>query len=202
MKTVKNPEERKNEILDVAQELFVTKGFEHTAVSDIVKKVGVSQGTFYYYFKSKDDILTAILQRYAESISSTITKVVEDRQISPQNKLQFIINEFYIFEKGKENIVQYVHREENSEMHQRIAEQIIKSLIPLIAIVVKEGVEKGVFNTDYPNETAEILLPGIGQYIHNSISLCGDEAKCGRKLEVMTNIIEKVLGAKSGLLKF
>jgi len=43
----KNPEERKNEILTVAMELFNSKGSEDTSVSEIVRKVGVSQGTFY-----------------------------------------------------------------------------------------------------------------------------------------------------------
>ncbi len=44
----KDPEERKNEIVDAAEELFVTKGYEKTSISDIVKKVGVAQGLFYY----------------------------------------------------------------------------------------------------------------------------------------------------------
>ncbi|GIO30333.1 MULTISPECIES: TetR/AcrR family transcriptional regulator [Paenibacillus] len=50
----KNPKERRNEILNAAMELFNTKGFEQTSVSDIVKKIGVAQGTFYYYFQSKE----------------------------------------------------------------------------------------------------------------------------------------------------
>jgi len=48
---------RKNELLDTAQELFFTQGYEQTTVETIIQKVGVSKGTFYYYFKSKEDLL-------------------------------------------------------------------------------------------------------------------------------------------------
>jgi AcrR family transcriptional regulator len=60
MRVTKDPEIRRKELMDVAEELFLENGYEETAVSDIVKKAGVAQGTFYYYFKSKETKLDAI----------------------------------------------------------------------------------------------------------------------------------------------
>ncbi|UCF09236.1 MAG: helix-turn-helix transcriptional regulator, partial [Thermoplasmata archaeon] len=65
MRVVKEPEERREELMDVAEKLIIKKGFEKTTVSDIVKKAKVAQGTFYYYFESKDDVLNAIINRFA-----------------------------------------------------------------------------------------------------------------------------------------
>ncbi len=57
----KSPDERRSELVAAAQQLFYTKGYERTSVSDIVKAVGVAQGTFYYYFGSKQAILGALV---------------------------------------------------------------------------------------------------------------------------------------------
>jgi len=54
---VKSPDERRSELVAAAQQLFYTKCHERTTVSDIVKAVGIAQGTFYYYFGSKQAIL-------------------------------------------------------------------------------------------------------------------------------------------------
>ena len=64
MRIVKEAEERRNEILDAADELFGRKGFDGTSTNDILEKVGIARGTLYYHFKSKEDILDALIQRY------------------------------------------------------------------------------------------------------------------------------------------
>ena len=64
IRITKNPEERKKELIDIAEKLFIKNGYEQTAVSDIVKKAKVAQGTFYYYFKTKENILDSIIDRY------------------------------------------------------------------------------------------------------------------------------------------
>lgn len=56
-------EERKNQILDAATEVFVHKGFDKARMDDIVDETGLSKGTLYWYFKSKSDIIIAILDR-------------------------------------------------------------------------------------------------------------------------------------------
>ena len=52
-RTVKEPDVRRNEILDVAQQFFYTKGYEQTSVHDIIDQIGIAKGTFYHYFGSK-----------------------------------------------------------------------------------------------------------------------------------------------------
>lgn len=56
-------EERKKQILDAATEVFNQKGFDRARMEDIVEKTGLSKGTLYWYFKSKSQIITAILDR-------------------------------------------------------------------------------------------------------------------------------------------
>ena len=63
MRIVKEAEERRNEILDVAERLFGMKGFDHTSTNDILNEVGIARVTLYYHFKSKEDILDAMIGR-------------------------------------------------------------------------------------------------------------------------------------------
>ena len=61
----KYPEETRQKILDAATKLFVEKGFEGTTVLDIIGETGgLTRGAFYHHFKSKDDVLMAVLDRY------------------------------------------------------------------------------------------------------------------------------------------
>ena len=62
MRIVKEAEERKSEILDAAEELFAAKGYEQTSTGDILERVGIARGTLYYHFKSKEDILDALIE--------------------------------------------------------------------------------------------------------------------------------------------
>ena len=72
---IKKHDERKTEFLDTAQELFFTKGYEKTSVEAIIKKMGLSKGTFYYYFKSKEGLLDALIERLSEKILEEVKKL-------------------------------------------------------------------------------------------------------------------------------
>ncbi len=50
-------------IVSVADDLFYRKGFEHTSFADIAALVKISRGNFYHHFKTKDDILEAVIQK-------------------------------------------------------------------------------------------------------------------------------------------
>lgn len=71
MRIVKDAVVRKNEILDVAEKLFCADGYNNTSTNDILAEVGIARGTLYYHFKSKEDILDAMIDRILEE---TITK--------------------------------------------------------------------------------------------------------------------------------
>lgn len=58
MRIIKEAEVRKNEILDVAEDLFAVRGFDGTSTNDILEKAGIARGTLYYHFKSKEECCT------------------------------------------------------------------------------------------------------------------------------------------------
>ncbi len=83
----KSPEERKSEFLEAAEILFNTKGFEQTTVKDIVQKVGVAQGLFYYYFKTKEDVLKEIVNKYVTLLLDTIGAINNNAELTAKQKM-------------------------------------------------------------------------------------------------------------------
>lgn len=68
MRIIKEADIRKNEILDAAGILFTEKGYENTSVTDIMNAVGIAKGTLYHHYKSKEDILNALIKRQTDDI--------------------------------------------------------------------------------------------------------------------------------------
>lgn len=65
----------RRELLDAALEVFGEKGYPTTTISDIVRAAGVTQGTFYLYFKNKADIFSELLKEYRNSMISGLFDV-------------------------------------------------------------------------------------------------------------------------------
>ncbi|MDR1183885.1 MAG: TetR/AcrR family transcriptional regulator, partial [Coriobacteriales bacterium] len=81
MRIIKDADVRKTEILDVAERLFNTKGYDATSISDIIDHVGVARATVYYHFKSKEDVLDALLERTATKFLTAAKELAEDTSI-------------------------------------------------------------------------------------------------------------------------
>ena len=82
-------EQSKSKILDAALKLFAEKGYENASISQIAKKAGVSKGLMYNYFRSKEDLVTALMEdamEIGESLAANMMKAE-----TPQDRLRYVI---------------------------------------------------------------------------------------------------------------
>src|SRR5438128_3469885 len=79
---------RRNAILDVAQLLVYTKGYEQMTIQDILDDLQISKGAFYHYFDSKQALLEALIERLLEEIVQHILPIVHDPHLPALEKLQ------------------------------------------------------------------------------------------------------------------
>src|SRR5690625_3673468 len=93
MRVTKKANERRDEILDVAENLFITKGYAHTTVEAIIQEIGIAKGTFYYYFSSKEDVMNAVVIRIVDRVVQDAMRIVKDTQLNAPEKLFHIIME-------------------------------------------------------------------------------------------------------------
>ncbi len=196
MRVTKDPEVRRKELIRAAEELFREKGCDETSVSDIVRKVGVAQGTFYYYFESKDDILDAVLDHYLKDhLEPAIRNIMADGSLGTMPKIQGILKESLSFQTGERKVMEFLHADKNMASHQKYMLKVRDVFVPIITEVLEEGVEEGLFTVPYPRETAELMLVMFA-YLHDSVTLSSAENDYGRKVRAAEDIAVKVLGLK------
>lgn len=79
--------DRKRQVLITAQHLFVEKGFSNTSVQDILEESGISKGTFYNYFSSKNECLLAILQQIMDETTARRRELLLGQSLSDKDIL-------------------------------------------------------------------------------------------------------------------
>lgn len=80
----------REKIVTSADELFYERGFEATSFADVAERVGISRGNFYYHFKSKDEILDAVIVRRIKDRNDMLEGWVESNQTPKQSVASFI----------------------------------------------------------------------------------------------------------------
>ncbi len=158
MRIVKEAQERKNEILDVAGRLFAAKGFDHTSTNDILEEIGIARGTLYYHFKSKEDILDAMIDRMIGQMLVQAKTLAGQKEIPVLRRLTMMIQSLQ--ERGGcgDEIMEQIHKPQNALMHQKIQERLSVEMNPLLTCLIEEGIEEGICQTDYPSEAAEMTF--------------------------------------------
>ncbi|MBU7009051.1 MAG: TetR/AcrR family transcriptional regulator [Theionarchaea archaeon] len=197
-RVTKDPDVRREELIDVAEELFLKNGYEETPVSDIVKNAQVAQGTFYYYFKSKDEILDALTDRYLNEFTGCVEKEVER---DDNNAVEKMINAFKCgsrFSLGRTKLMIYLHEEENSLLHLKMERKSHVLIVPLFTKMIEQGVIEGLFHVKYPYEAA-LLLVGCWDSLFDVEHFFAKSVEEKKKtIEAAFCIMERVLGAKQG----
>lgn len=164
----KTKEERRNEIIETAGKLFEEKGYEQTQVQDIVNEIGVAKGLFYYYFKSKDEVMEELADRYADAIIDAVNKLI-DKDISTFDKINRIFQIFIDSAEKKFGIFMGILNVKNGITHERIFFNVGKKMVPLVTELILSGNDNGECNCSDPKFITEFLISGLFN-IMNQIS--------------------------------
>ncbi|MDA2531462.1 TetR/AcrR family transcriptional regulator [Bacillus cereus] len=198
MRIVKAYEERRKEILETAERLFLTKGYTKTTVNDILKEIGIAKGTFYHYFKSKEEVMDEIIMRIIKEDVTKAKRIVSNPDIPVLDKLFKILME-QSPKSGdvKEKMIEQFHQPNNAEMHQKSLVQSIIHLSPVLTEVLEQGIEEGIFSTPYPQETIELLLSSA-QVIFDDGLFQWKPEEMMRRAKAYIKMMEVSVGAKEG----
>ena len=156
----KTKEERRNEIIETAGKLFEEKGYEQTQVQDIVNEIGVAKGLFYYYFKSKDEVMEELADRYADAIIDAVNKLIY-KDISTFDKINRIFQIFIDSAEKKSGIFMGILKVKNGITHERIFFNVGKKMVPLVTELILSGNDNGECNCSDPKFITEFLVSGL-----------------------------------------
>ena len=208
---VKAPDERRSELIAYAQKLFYSKGYESTSVRDIVDEIGVAKGTFYYYFDSKTAVLEAVVDELIAQAQAILQEIVADETLAaiPKWIQAFQVVGNWKIERKDEMIALLclLQKDENVLLQHKMWMQATQVLSPELAKIIAQGVEEGVFETEFIQDSAEMAL-AIAQPLRDTIydTLLNPDkyddpaALAWRKLASIQTAIERVLNAPPGSL--
>jgi AcrR family transcriptional regulator len=201
MRVVKKAEERRNEILDAADELFGQKGFDGTSTNDILEKVGIARGTLYYHFKLKEDIMDALIERYNDRLLGAAQEIAADKSIPINERIIRVVMAMNISGGSGKEIMEHIHKPQNALMHQKIQKVIINGVTPILAGIIREGIEQGLFSTPYPHECMEMIVAYTNTVFDDDMVKMTNEERASRIQAFVFNA-ERLLGAESGSLMY
>ena len=204
---------RKKELLDAALELFHESGYDNTSINDIINKVGVTKGAFYYHFNSKAEVLDTIALQQAEEMVGVFFRASDENGKNALEKINRIISAMQEYRsetrEKRLKIFEILDKNENLKLRQKVYENYMRLSKPIVSKLIEQGVKEGIIKTAFSDELAEF-------YIQFSLSVNGTLNKLSLTLGEKPENIEilkkkayfyeemfvKILGVEKGSIEF
>jgi AcrR family transcriptional regulator len=203
---------RRNAILDAAQMLVYTKGYELMTIQDLLEQLQISKGAFYHYFPSKQSLLEAIIERTLAQVEQVIQPILQDPHTSAIQKFETFFSTVGNWKTTRVSfmlgLLRAMYSDENALFRQKMVAQSIDEFAGYIDGIIRQGLEEGVFSSPYPDQLGELMLV-ILQAMGDSLSRQILEADTTpitlealeNTVEVHTHAVERVLGAAPGSIR-
>jgi AcrR family transcriptional regulator len=177
-------EVRRQELVGAAVSVFSAKGVSAASVDDIVRAAGVAKGTFYLYFATKDDAVSAVAAAMVEDVAERVEAAATDSSRSPvQRLLAFGAGVRSVGDEPYEReLIEVFHRPENRLLHDRIGERALVRLAPVIAAIIADGIKAGQFRPQDPHGAATYVMACFGS-LHEVVSDPADVPEAIRELD-------------------
>ncbi len=199
-RVVKKPEERRREIVSASRDLFLKQDYENTTMQDVMTTLRIAKGTAYHYFRSKEELLEAVVEDMVADYIAEVEKVLNECAGNALDKMRVLIS------VGKVNhhqtdTMDHLHRPGNMGLHVRLLAVTLFRLAPLYARVISLGCEEGLFRTEHPLECAEILLAGI-QFVTDIGCYPWSQKDLERRARAIPALMENQLNAPKNAFSF
>lgn len=201
----------KGVLISIARNLFYTKGYDKTSIQNIIDGANVAKGTFYHYFKSKNDILNQITEEQAETLYQIIYKIVASDN-NAIDKLNLIFQSTSSWKSQNISmmkvLISTVMSDANLTLRHTMTKYTIEKMAPVYKLIIDQGMKEGCFNVLDSEYSSRFIL---NSFVNNSEDMTRfllvdeytKETLIGLKklLRNFENSIELLLGANKGSVK-
>ena len=209
VRVLKAPAVRRAELLDCAQRLFLTRGYERTTVNDVIAETGLSKGAFYHHYRSKEDLLEAVAARFAGEAAGFIA-ALHDERLEALAELNRMLSLGREWKRGRiaelRAMFMTLLEPQNAPLYHRIVSAISAVLAPALARIIAEGKASGAFDVGDPALAAEVLLglsDGRRGCVIEALAIAQRDVEAGlamivRRVRAEEALADRVLGLHAG----
>src|SRR6516164_7302906 len=153
---------RRDEILDAAQRLILSNGYERLTVQDILDDLQISKGAFYHYFDSKPAVIDALTTRLVGDSERALAPIAENPALGAVKKLQAFFGEVIRWKSERQNLFVAMlpvwYAPDNLAFRLLVDRESVKRLAPLLSAIIRQGVDEGQFATAHPDQAGTIIF--------------------------------------------
>lgn len=182
---VKNPDERRQELLDIGVELFFEAGEKGTSVQEVVKRADVATGLFYYYFKSKDEFLDEALNNYIQREVLTFEKLLKEQTLTASEQLEAVFDAYFTYAEKMAPLRSIAPF--RSKTHYALTERLIDQIKKPVEDMLIKGNLENSFNVNDVSITAGFILNGLTSIFDKNATITTDS------LNTIKNMVYKIL---------
>jgi AcrR family transcriptional regulator len=205
---------RRGAILDAAQRLVLSKGYERLTVQDLLDDLQISKGAFYHYFDSKPAVIEALSERLVSASVEALAPIVANPKLGASSKLKRFFAEIIRWKSARQKLFVAMlpvwYASNNIVFRLQVDRAVAKRLAPLLTAIVLQGVDEHRFATAYPEQAGAIIVVLV-QALQDALAhqlmaaACGSPDAPHTKEIVATygahiEAIERYLGVPSGTL--
>lgn len=173
--TLQEKTDKREQLLNAAEELFAEKGFDGTSVRDIAQKADVNLAMISYYFGSKEKLLQVLIEQRMASSSELLDELVKNTKMTPWEKIEKLIDYYVNKILDGRRFHAIINQEYNTDRSREILD-IITSIkmknYSLIKQLIDEGVKKKQFRKIDPEMTMASMMGTINQAINSKNVYC------------------------------
>jgi AcrR family transcriptional regulator len=199
-------------LISAASELFATQGYDRTSVDRIIKQAGVSKGAFYHHFSSKEELLDAVTAFMVADAMNEIRAAVADASVGAIVRLNRFLNASRVWRLAHfgllREVIAVLHRDENAPMLRKLEGHSATVSLPLLAEILQQGTDEGVFDPPNPPETARLILllsRGMQEAQVRMVLDLGMSqealATLQERADLFVEMVERMLGAPKGSIQ-
>jgi AcrR family transcriptional regulator len=153
---------RREAFVDVAMQLITEKGYEQMSVQDVLEELGASKGAFYHYFDSKRALLLAVTERMTDAALAALAPLLHDPDLPAVEKLDGFFRGIAAWKGERRDLVlgaiQTWASDDNAIVREKLRRGARERVVPVIAAIVRQGVDEGAFTVTSPDETATVIV--------------------------------------------
>lgn len=194
-----NKKSKRDRLLEVGEELFLSQGYDETKVSHIVKRIGVAQGTFYYYFESKDALLLDIITNKFREIACQLMGMIDYYKDFTIVVEHLVISCFDPCKERQE--AEYLSHFLSADYHSILDNRWRNMLEPVLEKLFESSKNIQYTGLKYPQEVMYMLMSGINISLTKTFyETTVSQEKIITQLAAIEELIQNALKLKPGSL--